>query len=80
MHSVEGMQQRQLIEQRGLATLLYRYGQAFSLVNSQGLPDIWEIFPLWTETEINQMQVAKIKAIMMRHAARKGHHNGRGKT
>lgn len=78
MHCVEGMQQRQLIEQRGLATLLYRYGQAFSLVNSQGLPDIWEIFPLWNEAEINQMQVAKFKAIMMRHAARRGHHNGSG--
>ena len=50
----------------GEATML---GYCFS---DKRRPDIWEVFPFWTEKETRGMRVNKYRAIMERHAAAGG--------
>lgn len=69
---MEGWQERQRQDHRAQAWLMYRYGMAFTAGEwPGGRPEIYEIFPLWTDEEINQMELEKIKATMKRWAAQK---------
>ena len=51
------------------------YGALALCGNGKPLPEVYELFPFWTEEEIKACKVEKYRAIMMRHAAG---HIGRG--
>lgn len=49
---------------------------SLALLNNQLLggkkPEIYEVFPFWTDDEVTEIKLAKYRQIMERHAAKGG--------
>lgn len=67
--AVQGWQERMRQEQRGLAMLLYRYGMYFVPGEKQNAPQMFDLFPVWTDEEIREIQLAQLKARMAQFSA-----------
>ena len=79
MHAVEGYQEAKRQEAKNLAQLLYGHAilvnHAFAGQKNAGQREIWDYFPVWTEDEIREMKVARVRAKMERFAARRVIHD-----
>lgn len=49
--------------------LLYRFGMTFIPGKFDIDPEIYQVFPLWDDDEIKEMQLEKFKNRMLKHAA-----------
>ncbi|MCD8160173.1 MAG: hypothetical protein LUE61_03140 [Clostridiales bacterium] len=68
--AVEGMQERERLRCRGQA--LIALGQARLTAHALGggqMPEVWEVFPFWSEEEIRAARIEKYRRRMERHAA-----------
>ena len=79
MHAVEGYQEAQRQESKRMAHLLYGHAilvnHCFAGQKGNSGSEIWDYFPVWTEDEIREMNVARVRAKMERIAARRITHD-----
>lgn len=45
------------------------YGALSLSGNGKPLPEVYDLFPFWTEEEVKECRIEKYRAILMRHAA-----------
>ncbi|MCD8142012.1 MAG: hypothetical protein LUD83_01815 [Clostridiales bacterium] len=68
--AVEGMQERERLRSQRQAIIALGQAQLTARAFGGGqLPEVWEVFPFWSEEEVRAARVEKYRRRMERHAA-----------
>ncbi len=72
---IEADRERQRRQMKDLSVIAYtQAGLTAQALTGGKIPELYELFPFWTEEEVQEMKVEKIRRVMERYAA-----NGKGR-